>query len=354
MTESSPPKNPYTDLENRAFWRAAIASRSPFSIQELWRPKFQIKPKHKVATYGSCFAQHIGKSLRERGYGWLITEQPPKGFLRKDAAATGYGIFSSRTANIYTASLLRQWLSWATGAAEPPAEVWEKNGRFYDPFRPAIENSGFESAEEVWKLRAHTIKCFHESVLKADFFVFTMGLTESWSNIAGHEYPMCPGTAAGTFSPDVHKFHNQDYEFIIDAMREAMAASKSINPNIRFILTVSPVPLTATASGNHVLVATMESKSILRAVAAKLSKEREDTDYFPSYEIINGTPFGGMFFEPNKRNVAPTGVQFVMNSFFAALGGGAASQAPVTGKRTDTPEDDYEGCEEAMLEVYSG
>lgn len=350
--EPSKKENPYVGIDGRSFWKTAIGSRNLFAIDDLWRPKFQIESKHKVATYGSCFAQHIGRSLRDRGYHWLITESAPSGLGKEDSEVAGYGIFSSRTANIYTASLLKQWVSWASGVT-PPNEVWESLGRFYDPFRPAIEENGFESAAEVVRLRSHTIDCFKKSILEADYFVFTMGLTESWFNVDGFEYPMCPGTAAGVFSESDHRFVNQDYQFIISSMRDAMDTVKELNPEMKFILTVSPVPLTATISGNHVLVATMESKSVLRAVAGRLAKERSDTDYFPSYEIINSAPFGGVFFEPNKRSVAPAGVRFVMDSFFAAL---TEPSEALTVMDSYTPSetalDHNAGCEEAMLETY--
>lgn len=347
--------SPYTGLDDRAFWRTAIGSRNMFAISDLWRPKFAIDPKTAVSTYGSCFAQHIGRSLRKRGFHWLITESAPQGLSDHNAAAANYGIFSSRTANIYTASLLKQWMDWANGDKDPVDEVWEKDGRFYDPFRPAIEPGGFDTAEEVASLRRHTIQRFRASIAQADIFVFTMGLTESWFHADGHEYPMCPGTVAGTFDEGLHHFVNQDYPFIMDNMVAAMDAARRINPDLKFILTVSPVPLTATKSGNHVLVATMESKSVLRAVAGKLAATRADTDYFPSYEIINSAPFGGVFFEPNKRSVHPSGVEFVMNNFFAALGGPAEPIATTAATAPAARDLDLDkGCEEAMLDVYAG
>ena len=81
-------------------------------------------------------------------------------------------------------------------------------------------------------------------------------------------------------------------------MQQAMALMRSANRGLRFLLTVSPVPLTATNSGNHVLVATVDSKSRLRAVAGQLARTVSRVDYFPSYEIISAPPFRGSFFRP--------------------------------------------------------
>jgi len=145
-------------------------------------------------------------------------------------------------------------------------------------------------------------------------------LTESWFNKSkGYEYPMCPGTAAGTFDPIEHEFRNQQFETIRVSLYDALAKIRAVNKTVRVILTVSPVPLTATNSGRHVLTATMESKSILRAVAGQVRSGNGWVDYFPSYEIISSPVFGGKFFEANLRSVAREGVDFVMNSFFADL-----------------------------------
>ncbi|MBE2289888.1 MAG: GSCFA domain-containing protein [Chitinophagaceae bacterium] len=311
--------NPYETLPSKAFWSPAVAKRNMFDIAELWAPKFRIDPKMPVATFGSCFAQHIGRALKERGFHWMIAEQRPYRMSDVSAKKFNYGVFSARTGNIYTASLLKQWVSWALGASAPE-EIWEKDGRFYDPFRPNIEPNGFASAEELRKSRDMALQAFRRTLTDSRVFVFTLGLTESWFNEAhGYEYPMCPGTVAGEFNPAVHKFVNQEYSFIRTTLAETIKTIKSVNPRIKIILTVSPVPLTATMSGNHVLVATMESKSILRAVAGSVSRRYAFVDYFPSYEIINATPYRGAFFEPNARSVNHVGVAHVMNMFFNCL-----------------------------------
>lgn len=213
----------------------------------------------------------------------------------------------------------------------------------------------------MFAMRDFTIQKFKDSITSADFLVFTMGLTESWFDSAGFEYPMCPGTVAGEFDASRHSFYNQDYDFILNKMRESLDAAKQLNNKLRFILTVSPVPLTATKSGNHVLVATMESKSILRAVAGKLAKERADVDYFPSYEIINSPSFAGVFFEPNKRSVHPSGVKFVMDTFFKSINSSQPEVTPaellkessLTANKNNVVTDMDAGCEEAMLDAYS-
>lgn len=347
-------KHPYEELPNKAFWSPAVGQRNSFEISELWFPKFRINPNTKFATFGSCFAQHFGAALRRNGYNWLDTEPAPFGLKESSVKRFNYGVFTARTGNIYTTSLLLQWTQWALDEKSTPDEVWEKEGRFYDPFRPTIEPNGFSNREEVIESRNQAIRSFRTAIESAQVFVFTLGLTESWFDVGGWEYPMCPGTVAGQFSEEQHKFRNQSYPEVRNALMSAINLMKNRNHKIRFLLTVSPVPLTATNSGDHVLVATMHSKSVLRAVAGHCSTQRKNVDYFPSYELINSPAFGGAFFEANKRNVSAYGVAFVMNTFFSAIGLDAtaankSNRKPAVGKQAASDAK----CDEELLEAFS-
>ncbi|MBN8414225.1 GSCFA domain-containing protein [Halomonas litopenaei] len=349
--------NPYENLPDNAFWKKMAAEKSIFDISELWSPKFKVARRHKVVTFGSCFAQHIGNALESRGYHWLSTEKPPARLSEDNARKYNYNVFSARTGNIYTTSLLKQWVEWALETREVPDEVWEKDGRFYDPFRPVIEPQGFCSEEELKLSRQQAIASFKECIETSDHFVFTLGLTEGWYNSEhGYEYPMCPGTSAGMYQDNVHAFSNQVFHEVLKRLSEAMEMMRHVNPSLKFILTVSPVPLVATHSGNNVLVATMESKSVLRAVAGQLARTRPYVDYFPSYEIINSPVFKGVFFEPNQRNVNPAGVRFVMDHFFQCQQEKFGAESPVTKRSVkDSGIDSSElVCEEEILEAFGG
>lgn len=359
-------KNPYEDLPATAFWRTAIADVSAFSISDLWNPKHKLGKRQKIVTAGSCFAQHIGKALARNGYTWFNAEPAPEKFSEALAKEYNYGTFSFRTGNIYTSAALKQWVFWALGKEEAPTEAWEKHGRFYDPFRPAIEPNGFASPEEMLQSRQATLKAIRTAITECSRFVFTMGLSEGWTNKeGGYTYAMCPGTLAGEFDPEQHIFKNFEYREIQTDLMAALRAMREANPKIRILLTVSPVPLTATASGEHVLTATTYSKSVLRAVAGEVSSKFTFVDYFPSYEIITAPPFRGMFYEPNMRSVHPDGVAFVMKSFFACLHASgmagipepdtpklvAARKKPKAHKPTTAGEDELV-CEEMILDAF--
>jgi hypothetical protein len=353
-------ETPYQSLKAKAFWSPAVAKRNLFDIAELWSAPFPITQETRISTFGSCFAQHFSRALVARGFKWIDAEPAPRGLSVTYAKAFNYGVFSARTGNIYTTSLLKQWTEWALGHSQPPKIYWEAKGRFYDPFRPVVEPDGFGSLDEMLASRAHTIAAFRRSIMDCDLLVFTLGLTESWWDVkTGIEFPMCPGTIAGEFDAKQHVFKNQDYPFVqknlIDAI-EMIRSARSDGP--AFLLTVSPVPLTATNSGNHVLVATMESKSVLRAVAGQSAREDKNISYFPSYEIINAPPYRATFFEPNMRSVNISGVNHVMKTFFTGLTDATVEESTSIDNDAPTPQDnsprnsDDLACEEELLAAF--
>jgi hypothetical protein len=231
-------------------------------------------------------------------------------------------------------------------------EVWalpanEKGEiRYVDPFRPNLHPGGFDTPERVLEEQSNHLAKVRELFASMEVFIFTMGLTECWFNkLTGAAYPIAPGVTAGKFDPAIHGFKNLSYEEIILDMREFIELLRSFNPNCKILLTVSPVPLTATAEKTHVLVATMRSKSILRAVTSSLYDQYDFVDYFPSYEVILSHPFRGMFFQNNLRTIHEQGVDFVMSHFFA-VHDGRGNQSDLT-----CAEGNEDFCDEVFLDL---
>jgi hypothetical protein len=109
---------------------------------------------------------------------------------------------------------------------------------------------------------------------------------------------------------------------------------RRVNPTARILLTVSPVPLIATYTDEHVLVATTHSKAILRAVASAAAAEHENVYYFPAYEIITGNFSRGRYFEGNLRTIAPEGVAHVMRVFERVYGLADERESLATAQQT--------------------
>lgn len=340
--------NPYSNQPERAFWRKAAASQHITDITGLFDGVPDLAAL-KIATAGSCFARHIGKFLKSRGLQYLDYEPAPAFLSTTDAERYGYGLFSCRYGNIYTARQLRQLFDEAFERRKPQDAVWKKDNRYYDALRPSAEPRGLGSLEELAFLRSAHLAHVRAMFTNLNLFVFTLGLTEAWiSNRDDTVYPVAPGVIAGEFDPDACRFHNFRYGEIQSDLVYFIEALREVNPNARVLLTVSPVSLAATATDQHVLVATTYSKSVLRGVAGDLASDIPGVFYFPSFEIITGAPARHMFYNPDLRTVCEAGVAAVMQHFFA--GTPAPENLLATPLVPETMRG-FENCEEAHLDL---
>ena len=348
-------KNPYTNLPQSAFWKTGVAQENPNAIEGIYKKKFDIPPKAKIATAGSCFAQHISRHLKKNGYNVLDVEPPPPSLPKDLRQKFGYSMYSARYGNIYTVRQLMQLAKEAAGEWSPQNYVWEKDGRFFDALRPAVEPQGFSSLNDVQYHRRFHISRVKELFLKLDVLIFTLGLTEMWVDKKdGTVYPTAPGVIAGQFDEDSFEFQNPNFRSINRDMREFVKVMRRIrkNKDFKMILTVSPVPLTATASGNHVLSSTVYSKSVLRAIAGYWA-EKDFVDYFPSYEIVTNPRNHSTGFSDNLRSVRNETVEVVMKHFFASHSIIKSTKESFFGTiNYDKAESDGVECEEELLEVF--
>lgn len=346
--------SPYKNIPPKSFWAQTAAVRDARDIEGFFVPKFEIRKTDKVVTAGSCFAQHVGRALRQSGYNVLDVEPLPPVVPQHISQKYGYGMYSARYGNIYTSRQLRQLICEAFESLSLEDGVWERNTRFYDAQRPNVEPGGYDTPEEVIFHRNYHLACVRRLFEAVDVFVFTFGLTEAWcSRTMKTVYPTAPGTIAGSYDPMRHVFHNFSFKEIIDDFMFVRNYILSIRPHARFVVTVSPVPLTATATNLHVEVATCQSKSILRAVCSQLYSDCEDVDYYPSYEIITAQAARGCFYQSNLRTVSEEGVETAMRGFLHAHGGHACVEE-VEQQYRMVPQgiDDDVVCEDVLLEEF--
>lgn len=310
--------HPYAGLPEYAYWRQAVSDVPAEAVDPVVKPRFQIALEDKVATAGSCFAQHISKRLRAGGFNYFLAE-PALG--QAQAEQRGFYDFSARYGNIYTARQLLQLFDRAFGYYMPLERVWTRlDGAFCDPFRPRIEPEGYASPEAVLQDAARHLEAVRRMFVEMDVFVFTLGLTECWlSKLDGAAFPVAPGVAAGIFSSEKHAFVNFGVAEVVADMKAFLGKLKIVNPGARVLLTVSPVPLVATQEDQHVLVSTIYSKSVLRVAAEQITSSYENVQYFPSYEIITGPHSQGGYFGPDRRSITDSGVDHVMRVFMSTM-----------------------------------
>ncbi|MBD2761401.1 GSCFA domain-containing protein [Kocuria sp. cx-116] len=312
-------------------------------------------------TAGSCFAQHIAARLKLHGFNVLDYEPAPKRTSKQWRAEHSFDVYSARYGNIYYARQLVQLIEEAEGIFAPEDWIWTKNDRVYDALRPSVEPMGWASKAEVAEQRKQHLHAVRRLIRDADVFVFTLGLTEGWEHKrSGTVYPTAPGTIAGTWDPDAVGFHNFTFPEIVSDMERVFELVKNVNPEVMFLLTVSPVALAATGTDNNVMVANSYSKSTLRAVAGYLSETYSFVHYFPSYDLITGTNSGVALYENNQRSVRADTVDIVMKKFMTEMLEDSAklpvqsekeSQLETADKRQQRFEEMI--CEDSILEDFS-
>ena len=360
---------PYSDLSPEHFWRSGVAEIHPSALSGVYAKKFAISREDRIATAGSCFAQHVARRLKAQNFNVLDVEPPPFEISDEAAQRFGYRIYSARYGNLYSARQLLQLIRDADAGEVREEDVWEKDGRFFDALRPSVEPEGLETREEALAHRREHLAATRKLFDELDVLIFTLGLTEAWiRKETGTVYPTCPGVIAGAFDPKIYAFKNFEFPEVFEDMSEVARLLTARNPNFRMVVTVSPVPLTATASGDHVLAATTYSKSTLRAVCGSLRARHDNVDYFPSYEIVTSPASRGLLYEHNLRSVTDFGVDLVMKAFFAEhalsepVAPVAAAPQPVVDEDDDEPrrkkgkkkkrKDDLV-CEEVLLEAFA-
>ncbi len=348
-------EHPYRGRPPWSFWSTGVAALAGRALDPMISAPFTIGKSQRVATAGSCFAQNIAMHLRQAGFNFLCTEPDPDG---------GTSAFSAQYGNVYTAHQLRQLLHRAYGLLRPRDIAWERaDGRFIDPFRPQLFPLGFSSEADVREERDRHLREVRRLFEQCQVFVFTLGLTETWINASdGVALPVPPGAVAIRAGDGPYVFRNYGSNEITDELRGFVADVRLVNPELRVILTVSPVPLVATYENQHVLVANTFSKSTLRVAAECVVKAEKDVAYFPSYEIVTSHASGGSYFESDFRNVSTDGVAHVMRVFqrhyMAEPADQPAWKAPSIAVPDKAPEwfperEELTGiiCDENLLEV---
>jgi hypothetical protein len=347
--------HPYAAAPPRAFWSRSVARNfDPAAVSD--PPPFRLHRCDRFMSAGSCFASNVRRYIEAVGLPYTVTERPHP--LLGPAGADGfYDAYSARYGNIYTARQMAQLLERADGAFSPMEDRWIDGDTWIDPFRPGLKHRAHSDAE-FDALTAQHLAAVRRAVEESSVFIFTLGLTEAWlSQADGVVFPACPGTISGTFDPGRHEFHNFTADEVADDLRRLVTRARMINPSLKVILTVSPVPLVATATGRHVLAATVYSKSVLRVAADVAARTLSNVAYFPAYELVTGPQAAYETFAADRRNVTEEAVQGVMTAFFEAFMGPDAVKSRTAADADNRPGSDAEpaalGLRDALTDLVA-
>lgn len=293
-------------------FRANVFTTSP-------KTKFVLAEDARVFCIGSCFARNVEEHLIYLGIEVLSkrvvcpkTESPirPNGFLNK-----------------FTTPSIANELTWLIDPVEVDSLLVEGEHGYIDhQLAPGIPPVSLERARER---RAFVTGDYFTRIRDADVIIITLGLIEAWQDTTtGIYWNATPSLWEIKRNPGRFVFEQTNYETNMLHLNRANEVLKAINPDVRIVITVSPVPLNTTFSGQDIALANCYSKSVLRSVAQAFADQNENADYFPSYEIISMSPRDAAFSSVDFAHVNDSHVGAVMECFAKAYMGGSTRPHP--------------------------
>ncbi|HTK85287.1 MAG TPA: GSCFA domain-containing protein [Patescibacteria group bacterium] len=272
-------------IENRKANKFSVwGNRSqPNRVEPIAKPAFEIPfkiaPGEKIFTVGSCFARNVEAELMRRGFHLPMREL----FKRQEFHGLDAGVVN----NFGTPSIYNEF-AWALGEKEFVADdhiVEIQSGKYVDlHVIPSIR----PDRREVVEARRRAITEAYRSALDCQIAIITLGLVEIWyDNRTGYYLNSAPLPRMLKSDPERFRLHVLSYDEAYKYLEDALQLLKrKARTDLKVVLTVSPVPLTATHRPQDVMVANTYSKSVLRVVAETIVSRHDFVTYFPSYESI--------------------------------------------------------------------
>ncbi|MFD2569634.1 GSCFA domain-containing protein [Spirosoma soli] len=255
---------------------------------------YRIGLNSQIVTIGSCFAEVIGRRLADHK---LTVLNNPFGTIFNPVSI----------ARLLTMSLY--------GTAPDESRYVERDGVwFHYDFHSSLWAN---SRDELRVLLTNGLERVGEAIRKADFLLVTLGSAVVYRHIETDKVVAnCHKMPGSLF---------EKYVYHIDHLQEDMMrllkTLRRANPNLKVLLTVSPVRHTRdTLSINQV------SKSILRVIAHECSVWNAWVHYFPAYELMIDDLRDYRFYEadlihPNAQAQAYIFEKFVESAFDDELRG---------------------------------
>ena len=300
----------YTAGQNFSIWGSnQIASDGPYQIAEpgqggarIYRsdfephftPKFSLGADARIFTAGSCFAREIELALFNKNID-VLSWGPAVGL-------------ESESLNRYTTHAIIGDFKMALNGTYDPENIVPYGKKWFD----FTGHGGADTKEEMLEQRMKVL-ALYKNAERADVIVLTLGLVEVWYDTQTRQYTNIPPW--GQFMGSRFELRVTDYQDNLAALQEFVAfVRQRIRPDLKIILTVSPVPLSHTFSGKDIVAANAYSKAVLRAVAQDIVNSDPNIDYFPSYEMVTQADPATAWY-PDFRHVRRDYVERIMDLF---------------------------------------
>ncbi|MEY4249061.1 MAG: hypothetical protein RJA87_694 [Pseudomonadota bacterium] len=309
-------------LKGTSAWRAAAANPNgrwsdtedrflgPF-YRATHTPQFPLSQTDRFFCIGSCFARNIEEHLIYRN---IAVESRRIIAPRTEISARPNGLV-----NKYTTHAIAQELEWVVSPPETYGHlVLETEAGWRDLLlAPTISPVTQERAEVR---RRYISETYFHRLRSVDVVILTLGLNEVWrDNLLGIWLNAPPGLSNVRREPERFSIYSSDVPSNLEALETTHARLKAINPHVRIVVTVSPVPMGVTFFDQDISVANANSKAVLRSAAQTFANTHSDVDYFPSYEMVTLSDRAEAY-GPDFLHVRNQMVEHVIEAFLETYG----------------------------------
>lgn len=250
------------------------------------QPKFTIPERAQIYTIGSCFARNIETYLAVLGY-----DIPTLSYVGQGRE---YGSRDNGILNRYSPAAIWQDLDWFRTVRDTGGTVDLANSGHLGLETPEgwidLHIGGMVPVTQSrFVERRQQIYDIIRATSTADCVTITLGLIEVWFDRESGLYIHAAPASRGLMEHgDRFEFHVLSYASCYKYILDTVEFLKE-NGCCNVLLTTSPVPLAQTFTDLDVIVANMQSKSLLRAVCGEIAQGVDIVDYFPAYEMVQGT-----------------------------------------------------------------
>jgi hypothetical protein len=284
-------------------------------------PKFKLTKEMPVFTMGSCFAREVENVLAGLGVPLLLKGHGVEAKFYEswnEQTQTGGGVpaghLSRGAYNKYSVHAMAHEIDRVIHGSDLPQKglIEVAPDKWFDPQSAGLPPTDLDTA---LSLRGN-IESATSRIRNADVVFLTLGLVESWiDNELGVPLNRAPGGMGFMRIRDRLEFVDHGFQVISECMEKLIIdIRQELNPNMKFIVTVSPVPFHTTFKKDDVIVANSVSKSILRVVADNLFRKFDFVDYFPSYEFVTMSS-RRISWHTDQIHVDPKMVRHIMENF---------------------------------------
>lgn len=299
-------------------WKRFVADRMVTTVAQPL-----VNRDDRFFVMGSCFAEEIRLALAAQLGDARVGPDYRQVVFDKQRAQID-GLPDRNHLNTYNAYSVLQEIERILGLWTPAEDDWwQVEGRLQCPYRRMV----FADTPETYaRICGELDRVLRDGFAAADHFIFTFGMTEVFVNRAsGKVANQKPGYGygGGRDETDYRRVGFAENMAVIGRIVELITRHK---PDARIFMTVSPVPLKRTFSGEDIFVANSLSKSTLRAVLGELAAMHQNVVYFPSYEAV--TSSGDSAWAADGRHVQRPVVEAITRTFVETCFATAAQPAP--------------------------